>query len=79
MIETLFGSEPTKPKRRLPKRYTIPESTPGALCNGKHCGARIYWIAGKNNPHPVNHDGTSHWGTCPDAASFRGTGKGYNQ
>lgn len=38
----------------------------------KKCHALIEWKATSTcKQTPVNLDGTSHWATCPDAASFR--------
>jgi hypothetical protein len=36
------------------------------------CGDRIFWrktAKGKNTP--VNLDGSTHWGTCPNAKDFK--------
>lgn len=36
------------------------------------CGAPMYWSESKNGkPVPTNPDGTSHWGTCPQAQEWR--------
>ena len=43
-----------------------------AICRGRNCGATIYWVkteAGKLMP--LNADGSPHWGSCPDVASFK--------
>lgn len=37
------------------------------------CGAPIWWSeSAKGKPTPMNADGSSHWGTCPKAAEWRG-------
>lgn len=36
------------------------------------CNAPITWILGKTGSRlPVNPNGSTHWATCPRAASFR--------
>jgi hypothetical protein len=53
-----------------PILFEIPKDTPAALCAG--CKATIYWIVTlKGKKMPVNPDGTSHFATCPQAATFR--------
>jgi hypothetical protein len=55
---------------RKPIVYDIPAGTAPSKCRG--CGAEIYWVKtrqGKNTP--ANHDGTSHFSTCPKADDFR--------
>lgn len=57
-----------KPKRE-PLRFDIPPGTPVTNCRG--CNAEIAFVktpAGKSMP--VNGDGTSHFGTCPQAKRF---------
>ncbi len=41
-------------------------------CRG--CGQTMYWKdhPTTGTPHPFNADGTSHFGTCPEADKFRG-------
>jgi hypothetical protein len=52
-----------------PILFEIPKDTPAALCRG--CKATIYWIkTSKGKNMPVNPDGTSHFATCPQAATF---------
>ena len=53
-----------------------PESTTldkGKRDTCKGCGATIWWrpwpTTGKM--HPFNENGTSHFGTCPNASQFR--------
>lgn len=44
------------------------------LC--RSCKAAIYWAATKQGkPHPLNEDGTSHFGTCPQAKSWSKKGE----
>ena len=45
--------------------------TPGK-CSGPHCGAPILWVRYANGtPAPFNHNGESHFATCPDADRFK--------
>ena len=50
--------------------YEIPPGTPVVACKG--CGAAIQFVETANGKQmPVNHDGTPHWSTCPQAKRFR--------
>lgn len=55
----------------------VSEEGDGDRAECRSCGAVIYWrehpTTHKN--HPYNADGTSHFGTCPDADKWRGKGK----
>lgn len=52
-----------------PMKYDIPLNASSGKCRG--CMAHIRWIETKNGVRmPVNSDGTSHFGTCPQAARF---------
>jgi hypothetical protein len=51
--------------------FDIPQGTPAREC--RSCGATIYWVvtsAGKRMP--VDPDGESHFGTCPQSKSWSG-------
>lgn len=38
----------------------------------RSCKAAIVWTVTKNGKKaPTNLDGSSHWGTCPDAQTWR--------
>lgn len=55
---------------REPLRFPIPPGAPEKPC--RSCGAPMIWIttpAGRKMP--VNPDGTSHFGTCPNANDHR--------
>ena len=50
--------------------YPIPTGAKLSRCLG--CNKHIYWIKTKKGASmPLNTDGTSHWGTCPEAERFR--------
>jgi hypothetical protein len=52
-----------------PAAYT---ATNLGRCRG--CGAAILWCRTAAGRHaPLDRDGTSHFATCPDAATFRRT------
>lgn len=63
--------------------YEIPDDANWVQCKGQTCDAVVCWVeVAYKNPEkrtdgkthyksPINEDGTSHWGTCPDAGSFR--------
>ena len=41
----------------------------------KSCGASIFWLTTKaGKSMPVNHDGRSHFATCPNAQQHRKKG-----
>ena len=55
---------------RKEMKFVLPAGSIMKRCNG--CEEMIHWIkmpSGKMMP--VNHDGTSHFATCPKAAEFR--------
>ena len=55
-----------------PLVFEIPKGIEPVPC--RSCKAPIYFIPRPRDPakkHPVNADGTSHFATCPEAASFR--------
>lgn len=57
-------------KTRPPVTFAIPPSTPRKSCFSRH--ADVFWIvtpAGRKMP--VDPSGTSHFATCPNAASHR--------
>ena len=46
--------------------FEIPADSKKANC--RSCDATIYWIkTAKGNNMPVNPDGSSHFGNCPDS------------
>ncbi|MCL2777740.1 MAG: hypothetical protein FWD73_07020 [Polyangiaceae bacterium] len=50
--------------------FVIPDGAPARNCTS--CGAIIYWVRTKaDRAMPVDHDGTSHFATCPNAAKHR--------
>lgn len=50
----------------------LPDGTVGDAGACRSCKADIIWIVTKNGRRaPMNPDGTSHWGTCPDAHAWR--------
>lgn len=52
----------------IPEGYTL--KTLGDQC--RSCGAEISWFLTKaGKTAPLNPDGTSHFSTCPQAASWR--------
>ena len=51
-------------------RWPIPEGTPERAC--RSCKASIFWIQTASGANmPVDADGTSHFATCPNAATHR--------
>lgn len=51
-------------------QFTIPDGTPKKSCLS--CGAAIWWIVTERGKKmPLDADGTSHFATCPNAASHR--------
>ena len=43
-----------------------------STCRGPHCRAKIQWMVTTNSQRmPVDPDGTPHFLTCPDAATWR--------
>lgn len=49
----------------------------GDLGACRSCKAEIVWTITKNGKKsPLNLDGTSHFGTCPDADRFRKSPRG---
>lgn len=43
-----------------------------AQCRGRSCGRRIWWVVHRNGRRtPYDENGTNHFITCPEAASFR--------
>jgi len=70
-METLFGSEPSKPKP-APRKWPIPPDRKPVICASPKCGEAIYWVRTlSGRSMPVNPDGTSHFNTCVDAPKFR--------
>jgi hypothetical protein len=66
---SLFPDEaPVAPPTKKDRRAILEGADPG-ICKG--CGAPILWALRAGRPHPYNADGTSHFGNCPKAASFR--------
>jgi len=42
------------------------------LCRGPDCGQPIFMVRHMNGEfHPYNADGSTHFGTCPNADLFR--------
>lgn len=67
---TTFPSEAGGSGVNAPILFEIPQGAPPARCRG--CLQPIYWIITKAGKRmPVDPDGTSHFATCPKAASFR--------
>lgn len=55
---------------RAPLRFLIPPGTPERQC--RSCKAPVFWIVtARDRKMPVDHDGTSHFATCPNAAKHR--------
>lgn len=68
---------PTVDRAKAPKP-PVPNGEQGR-CRGPNCRATIYWVlTTSGNRTPRNADGTSHFATCPDSASFRKEREGKN-
>jgi hypothetical protein len=79
---SLFADEPASNSKadlgwneqstRAPLRFPIPPGTPASTC--RSCAAKVFWIVTSlRRKMPVDHDGTSHFATCPNAAQHRST------
>lgn len=73
----LFG-QPLKLTRRerrargIKHVWNIPSWARKQPCVGPNCSAMIYLIESRSGrPFPLNIDGTSHWGSCPDTAMLK--------
>lgn len=54
----------------------IPAGARQGVCKGGSCYAPIYWVKTPNGKYqPMNHDGTPHHATCPDAPEFKAKAK----
>lgn len=71
--EKLSESDEVLVLRRHGYAPEVPEEGAGDLAECRSCHAQILWrehpTTGKN--HPYNPDGSSHFGTCPDAHKWR--------
>lgn len=59
----------------IPEGWTfraLAEAGPGKC---RSCGAHILWLINERSgkPGPFNHDGVSHFATCPQAKAWRKT------